>query len=95
MLIVALPMSLLFALGLGIWLNLWNALTLPFVVLAAWALLRFVVPRDGVLEPTVTSTRHGMAHVWLFSGMLGGQALMIFLRLLGFNRNIACGAYLA
>jgi hypothetical protein len=54
---VALPLSVILAIGLWLRLNLWQFATLPFLVVAAWLLLRFNVPAEGRAETRLSSTR--------------------------------------
>lgn len=95
MLMVALPLSLVVAIGMGVAWNLWKGLVLPLVVLGLWALLRYSVPRDGAQEVTVTSSNQGRMLCVTFLGYFACLATMLGLRFMGFNRDLACGAALA
>jgi len=66
MLAFVLPTSILVATALWAWLDLLQIFALPFLVIAAWLLLRFHVPPEGHRELKVTSLPHSRA---LFIGL--------------------------
>ncbi|MFO0913901.1 MAG: hypothetical protein U0795_13160 [Pirellulales bacterium] len=94
LLMVALPLSLTVAIGLGVAWNLWKGLVLPPVVLGLWALLRYTVPREGAQEVPVTSSNQGRMLCGTFLGYFACLATMIGMGWMGFNRDMACGAAL-
>jgi hypothetical protein len=94
-LIVALPLSVALAIGFWLRLKLWEFAAMPFLVIAAWLLLRFNVPAKGRTETRLTSTSHGMASIIGMGGVVLSQLLMIGLALLGVDKSIACWTGLA
>jgi hypothetical protein len=90
MLVLALPLSVALAIGLWLRLNLWQFAALPFLVIAAWLLLRFNVPAAGRAEMRLTSTTQGRAQIIGMGGVVISQLLMFGLALLGVGKAIAC-----
>lgn len=92
MLVLAFPLSAAIAIGLWVWLNLWQFLTLPFWVIAAWILLRFNVPREGCSDVRLTSTPMGRAQLIGWSAVVFSLLLRVGLVALGVGKLIACRA---
>ncbi len=63
MLMLFLPLSAVLAVVLWVWVNFWQFIPLPFVVIGAWLLLRFNVPREGRSEVRLTATSLGRAQL--------------------------------
>lgn len=92
MLVIALPLSMTLAVTLWVCLSFWQFIILPLVVIAAWLLLRFNVPREGRNEERLTSTSQGRGEIIGCSAVGGSQLLMLGLAMLGFEKPVVCGA---
>jgi hypothetical protein len=89
-LLVALPLSIALAVGMGLIWNLWQFCVLPFLVVGAWALLRWNVPADGRRETRLTSTSQGWGMLVGWGGIVCSQLLTIALALLGYSKATSC-----
>jgi hypothetical protein len=90
MLAFAFPVSLALVIGLWVFFGLWQFTVLPLLVIAAWLLLRFNVPREGRAETRLTSTPQGRGQLIGWGAVVGAQLVMISLALIGVEKSIAC-----
>jgi hypothetical protein len=87
---VVTPLSIVAAIVLWAWFNLWQFFALPILVLAGWLLLRFNVPPGGRVESRLTSTAQGRAQLFCLGTVMSVKLLMIGLRLGGVEGSTVC-----
>lgn len=90
MLLIALPLSIALAAGIGAIVGLWQFLALPLLVVISWLLLRFNVPAEGRLETRLTSAKGGRAQIIGLGAVVFAQLSMVGLGLAGVDRSTAC-----
>ena len=87
MLLPSLLIAVAIAIALWAWLDRWQFIVLPFLVIAAWLLLRFSVPNEGRADVQLTSTLLGRAQLVGWGAVVTSQLLMIGLAVLGFRKT--------
>jgi hypothetical protein len=92
---IAIPVSIVAAVAVGLVWDVWSILVLPPLLAGAWLLLRFHVSPCGELHVHHASAMPGSAFPVGVGAIVGSLAAMTGLRLYGVEKETACWAGLA
>jgi hypothetical protein len=90
MAMIAIPVSVVLAVAVGVVWSVWTFLATPLLLIAAWLLLRAQVSQQGELHVHHSSAMPGKTAPIAFGAVVGSLLSMTVLRAFGVEKDTAC-----